>query len=412
MSEPMRRVLEFLTGKGRSWLIRSVLFFGALLLVSRGAEEIYLRHVEKNWESLVQDRSTEFLSVAAKEFSGIQRSTRRLAVEVGGNPAVQSYLSGRTRDRFALFEQISRISREQDVGIEVYDRSAKLVAWEGRSGPPLRAEVRIALGGRMTSNVVRTQSSSQLFIVTPVRQDGMITGAVLTRRTIEVTYPFSNRFINAEGLGDQLGKQLGVDVEFNFAENAELRRDGRYASAVLFGIDSSKVGVVSIMRPGRTAHLESVTGVFQAFRAGLIIALMGLLAFAAWRSTETIPSAVVRIAAITVLVWFVRYSLLWLDIPSSLPVGGLFDPSGFASKFAGGLAKSIGELTVTVIALAVNTAYGVRLLVSLRETKADLWHPPAQDRPSADIGAGYDSDLLGTPGFRRGGPECGLRFLP
>jgi two-component system nitrogen regulation sensor histidine kinase NtrY len=374
----MRRVLEFLTGKGRSWLIRSVLFFAALLLLSRGVEEIYLRYAEKNWESLEQDRSTEYLSVAAREFSGIQRSTRRLAVEVGGNPAVQSYLSGRARDRFALFEQISRISREQEVGVEVYDRFANLVAWEGRSGPPLRAEVRVALEGRMTSSVVRTQSSSQLFIVTPVRQDGMITGAVLLRRTIEVTYPFSNRFINAEGLGDQLGKQLGVNVEFNFAESGEPRRDGRYASAVLFGIDSSKVGVVSIMRPGRGAYLEGVAAIFQALQAGLIIALMGLIAFAAWRYVETIPLAVVRIAAVSVLVWLVRYSLLWLDIPSSLPVGELFEPSGFASKFGSGLAKSIGELTVTMVAVAVNTAYVVRTLVALRVSRVHLSHHPSR----------------------------------
>jgi len=374
----MRRVLEFLKGKGRSWAIRSVLFFAALILLCRGVEEIYLRYADENWDSLVQDRSAEYLSVAAKEFSGIQRLARRVAVEVGGNPAVQSYLSGRTQDRFALFEQISRVSREQDVGIEVYDRSANLVAWEGRSGPPLRAEVRVALDGRMTSNVVRTQSSSQLFIVTPVRYDGMISGVVLLRRTIEVTYPFSNRFINAEGLGDQLGKQLGVNVEFNFAENAEPRRDGRYASAVLFGIDSSKVGVVSIMRPGRTAHLEDVTGGFRAFQAGLIVALMALLALSAWRFIEGFPSAIVRIIAITVLVWLVRFALLRLDIPSSLPVGVLFEPSGFASKFGGGLAKSIGELTVTVIALAVTTAYLVRTLVSVHEANAHLWRPPAK----------------------------------
>ena len=277
---------------------------------------------------------------------------------------VASYLAGRSQDVAALFGQVAKLSKEQGVGIEVYDRDARMIAWEGRSGPVQRREVRIALDGQMTSYVSRAPIFSQLFVTTPVREEGTVIGAVLVRRTIDVDYPLNNAYINREGLADQLSRRLGVEVEFNFSPTAELRRDGRYMSTALYGIDSSRVGVVSVLRPARSAYSEGMSAKFQGAYSVVLSLLVLSLAWAAATRLKAIPSGPVRLLSLTAVIWLARFGLLWLDFPSLLFVGGIFNPAIFASKFGGGLAKSIGEMTISTIALGLNTVLLVRVLLA------------------------------------------------
>ncbi|MBM2841282.1 MAG: hypothetical protein HW412_1810, partial [Bacteroidetes bacterium] len=179
-----------------------------------------------------------------------------VATEVAQHPAVQASLLRPDLHRVEVFEFVSRIARDQQVGVEVYDNRAHLIAWEGSSEPPHSKEIQIALAGQLASFVTRSQVFSQLFVVTPVRSDGKILGAVLVRRTTELNYPLNNRLIVSTGITERLTRELGVQVEFNYSPNASLRKDGRYLSTSLIGIDSSKVGVVSVVRPSKGSYLE------------------------------------------------------------------------------------------------------------------------------------------------------------
>ena len=315
----------------------------ALLGLSRLVESIVLRHDIENFESVQQARSADYLDTAEREFSGVQRSTRRVATEVAGNAVVTGALSGADTDRVRLFETVSRMAREQDVGIEVYDRQGHQLAWDGRSGAPHRREVRIALDGQMTSYVNRTPIASQLFVAIPVRERGRITGAVIVLRTIDVNFPLNNRYIRREGLTSELTRRLGVTVEFNFAPGAEPRKDGRYASAVLYGIDSTRVGTVSIMRPPRTSLLLGADAPFRTFDSIVLLALMAVAVAFLWRLAMRLPrSPLTRFGAVVALVCAARYAVLWIDVDALAPSFSLFDPALFASQLGGGIARSIG----------------------------------------------------------------------
>ena len=119
---------------------------------------------------------------------------------------------------------VSRAADDNECGVEVYDLQAELAAWAGPSGPSVRREVRIGLDGQMTSMVARTPVASQLFVASPVRSDGKIVGAVVTRQTVELHYPLSNRFITRVGLADRLAERLGTLVEFDFSTDAQGRK--------------------------------------------------------------------------------------------------------------------------------------------------------------------------------------------
>ncbi|MFN0157587.1 MAG: ATP-binding protein [Bacteroidota bacterium] len=340
----------------RSRLFGLVFFVVLLLGLSHVVEYLVIRHVETHWETIVEDVAQRYITRAEYGFVSAQRTTRRHTTEVAQRAEVVSFLNGNLSDRSALASYVSNISREYDVGIEVFDRRGTLVVWEGRSGPSTEREVQIALDGQLTSYVNSGPIYSHLFVTTPVRQDGRIVGVVIGRQAIEVNYPLNNKFINREGLSLRLSEEFGVPVEFNFVRDAPLRKDGRYVSARLYGIDSTEVGVVSVMRPSRTSYLENTRQPFKTVNVlleALLVAVMGI--WIGYR-INNISSAVLRSIGITLLIWLVRYVLLWLDFPGSLIAINVFDPAHFASKFGGGLAKSIGEMTLTVLALLLNVS--------------------------------------------------------
>jgi two-component system, NtrC family, nitrogen regulation sensor histidine kinase NtrY len=376
MSADLRRLVSLAWEKRRSGSFWIVFVLSAVLLVSWITESLVLRHDTENFPEVINRRCADYLATAANEFGGMQRIARRTATELAQSPTVLDYLANRDTSRADLFDAVIRIAQSQDVGVEVYDREARLAAWDGHSGPPHRREVRIALDGQMISYVNRTPIASQLFVAIPVREEGAILGAVLVRQTIDVSYPLNNRFIRREGLSDQLTRRLGVNIEFNFSPNAEPKKDGRYLSSILYGIDSSAVGVVSVMKPPRTAFLEGRAASFQAFNSVVLALLLGFGALCVWRilSGPRVP-ALASVVGVTALIWLARYAMLWIDIPSSIISSGVFDPAYFASKFGGGMAKSIGEMTISAIATILTILYAGRVLLNASRQPAARYYP-------------------------------------
>ncbi len=375
MDELHSRFNSYLVYKGRSLATRIVFFISVLLLVSSLSEYLLLRYDDRNWETVVQHTATENLEKAIQAFSGIQRETRRVATEVAQNPIVLGVLTDPGFDRSEVFELAAKINREHGVGVEVYNQHAQLVAWDGSSEPSHPREIQIALAGQLASFVTRSQVFSQLFVVTPVRSQSRILGAVLIRRTTELNYPLNNRIIVNTGVAEQLSEDLGVNVEYNFSPDAALNKDGRYISAPLIGIDSSKVGTVSVERPPRSAYLERVTTTFHTVDAALWMVLIGILSLWAGARLAHIESVLVRALAVTVLIWTVRYVLVWFDLPSAVFQIGIFDPKLFASKFGNGLAKSVGELFLTSVALFANTVVVGRYALTRNRVGSPSWYP-------------------------------------
>ncbi|HCV43646.1 MAG TPA: hypothetical protein DGH68_09195 [Bacteroidetes bacterium] len=349
--------------KGRSHTTRIVFFASALLVLSFLAEFMFARYVENNWEKVAEQRSRDHLQQAVRAFSDVQREVRRVGTETAQHPTVRAVLSDPSRDRRELFELVSRFASEHDVGIEVYTAQARLVCWHGSSEPSHQREIEVALGGKLVSFVTRSQVFTQLFVATPVWSRGKILGVVLVRRTVDLNYPLNNRVVMNTGLAEQLTRDLGVQVVYDFSPDASASKDGRYSSAELIGIDSSKVGVVSVAHLARNAYLESVGGSFHILNVILWLVLIGFACTVLGIRIATIRSVLVRGVAATVLIWFVRFVLVWFDLPSSILQTGVFDPGFFASTFGNGLAKSVGEMFLTTCALFVNTAIVGRFVV-------------------------------------------------
>ncbi len=324
------------------------------LLLAHLIEWIHTSRLDSGWPAVLDEAGREQLSAAVRAFGDEQRLARRLAVEVGQQSEVRQYLDGSTTDRRPLFAATTRAARTAGAGIELYDHQGELVAWAGPGGSSGRREVLIALAGQMTSFVSRSAVSSQLFLAIPVRHDARVVGAVVVRQTIEMASPLRNRFLGRSGLAEGLTEDLGIPVRFVFPPDTVLAADTVWNTAPLYGIDSSRVGTVQVWRTSRADLAERLASRYDDIHRGLEALLLILVALGLLGLLRRAPAGLIRAGAITVLLWLLRYTLLWLDVPGRFFSGGIFDPMLYASTFGGGLARSIGDLTLSAVTAAAN----------------------------------------------------------
>ena len=362
----------------RARILPAVAVAAALLIflgISRAVHFELVSSYETRWDRVSEEQCKANLSLAIARFSQEQRSLKRLVVDLSSSPEVQAFFLNKESDRTPLFDRLSRLSREEGVGIDVYDGRGELVAWEGPGGPVTPEDLSRALGGHLFTYVVRTPVSSVLMIGVPLRSADTVRGVGVIRRTIDSSAPLNNPLLRQEAVDEKLSRELGTTVEFSFAGEGETVNDARYFSGPMYGLDSTFLGTVSVLRPVRVMFFESLANVFQKIDAGLLVLLLLFAGFAAARPLGSLRSLPLRAVLITLLIWCIRFALLWLDFPSGYLSGGALDPGIFASKFGFGLAKSIGELTITTAALSLNVALLLRL--RLRQPPS----PPSVGRP-------------------------------
>ncbi len=331
-----------------------------LLVIAQGVEWVQRRQLDRNWDSMRDKTAQEHLATAVRAFGDEQRIARRLAVDVGQQNDVLRYLSGETTDRRPVFAVATSAAQASRAGIELYDLQGELVAWAGQGGSSGRRDVFIALAGQMTSFVSRSAVSSQLFLAVPVRHEGRVLGAVVVRQTLEVASPLRNRFLGRGGLADRLSADLGVPVHFIFPPETFAEPDSLWHAAPLYGIDSARVGSARVWRSTYAELTEQLTERYDDIHSTLAALLLVSLVVLLLRTAFTRLTGFARVLVLTALLWILRYGLLWLDIPGRLFPEGIFDPVLYASVFAGGLAKSIGDLTISVVTLAANLLLLVR----------------------------------------------------
>jgi two-component system, NtrC family, nitrogen regulation sensor histidine kinase NtrY len=332
-----------------------------LLGISQIVRIVWIDHLQGGWEAIQERRAQEDAAIAVREFAELQNAAERVSLGVAQHQDVREYLGGMRNERRALFAAVMEAADANGCGVEVYDAEGELVSWAGPGGPPAIIQVRSALLGHTLSAVVRTAVTSQLVVVSPVRSTTRVIGVAIARQTVEVDYPLSNRFMAYVGLADRLTSRLGTVVEFDFSENAAARKDGRWLCAPLASIDGKPIGMVSLMRPSRLAAIENLQTAFASFDISLVIIFCGLTLFPValwfWKRRGTWGGAVGLVSCM----WLTRYLLLWLGFPDRFISGSVFNPTLFASEFGGGLAQSIGDLFLTVVAFVFSLAALTRI---------------------------------------------------
>jgi two-component system nitrogen regulation sensor histidine kinase NtrY len=350
---------------------RRLLLFVLFLALIGGSYlfQFALQRVEDAaWDRVRDNEMEQRFETAARIFRGIQRDARRVAIEVSQRSSVRELLAGTSRDRAGVFEDLADLATAEEVGLELYDRTGVLRAWSGESGPDLPRQVSLALEGRMVSAVVPTSIAEQLYVGVPVREHGLLVGAVLLRRTIEIEYPLDNTFVRSTSLSELLPEPMAQSVHYEFVIGRERPAPGAVASRLLYGIDSSIVGRVLVDPPSAAEYHQERARTIGLWRSLLVLLTLGTILLSGVRFFAAHHSTLLRFVGLSSILWLARFSLLILDLPSGVVSSGIFDPAAFASTFGGGLARSLGEMSITVAAFALQAWLLARYVMTVART--------------------------------------------
>ncbi|MDH4070172.1 MAG: hypothetical protein OEV30_07085, partial [Ignavibacteria bacterium] len=346
-----------------------VFFVSGILVLSYLVRSLTSSHYRENWDELAATEARNLLNEASGRFIALQRDTRRIATDLAGNSVIVSYLEGRTIKLSPLFREVDDESRKYNAGIEVFDRQAQLIAWSGTSGPLSERDINLALEGKLSSYIIPSPLYSQLLVTTPVRTNGAVTGAVVIRKIIDSHFPLNNRYVESDGLSESIRRELGVPVRFEFSRPGGSDSMAGYLSTPLIGIDSTRIGTISVPAPSLSSTLTGIETGFSYLHAILQITLLLFVVLILTKAIGSIRHVLLKSIVVTALIWCLRYLLLWLEIPSGFLDGQVFDPAFYATTFGSGLAKSIGELTLTSVALLINTLLVTRFIVGNRTAR-------------------------------------------
>jgi signal transduction histidine kinase len=336
--------------------------FAAVGLVELVAYAI-TQYADGHWEEISEARTREIVDGVVGVFDEVQRGTYDFARRVAENATLDSLVERENSNRIHIFSLLDQLKTNQTHSLELYDSKLSLLAWSGQQTEVDSLDVQNALIDGPLSLVSQSALYTILTVLVPIKSTtGKVLGVVAASRRVEVNYPLNNRFLSSSGLQKELSGRYGTAVGFEFGEDAEPSKDGRVASQRFVGIDGRKLGMVYIDRPSR----DSYTQEYERFRGGirscLIAVIPIIILFGVWPSVRRIRSAA-QFLVFLMFLWGARYLWLVVGFPALLFPEGVFDPAHFASPFAFGATKSIGEVLISSLFLFATTAFALAVLV-------------------------------------------------
>jgi two-component system nitrogen regulation sensor histidine kinase NtrY len=370
MAPILKHLWSNYTLRTRRYLV--IVFF---VFVTIGLVELiayFLAHrIDTHWTEISESRTHEIVNGAVGAFSNVQRLTHDLARTVAQNVELISLVKKENPNRTEVFSLINQLNTNQHYSLELYDSKLSLLAWGGQQAESDSMDVRKALTGIPLSSISQSALYTILNVLVPIVSDsGKILGVVVASRPVEVNYPLSNRFLTSSSLQKALSERFGTAVRLEFGESVELSRDAQVASGELLSTDGRKLGMVYIDRPSRDSYAQGYEQTFDAAIGTLVATVPIILFFGVWPNVRRF-GAVAQFLIFFLFAWVTRYLWLAVGFPSLLFSGGLFDPAYFASPFAFGATRSIGEVLISSLFVFATTTFGLALLV--RHLSAIEW---------------------------------------
>jgi two-component system, NtrC family, nitrogen regulation sensor histidine kinase NtrY len=395
------------------WRRQRPYFVAGLLLIIAFASTWQLRRsavqtvrsAESEWQS---QTAGEALEAVDSDFGRIQRRLERQARALATDSLLPNVLrtGAASRERPSrLLQRVKSVRLDDRSGIEVYDASASLLAWNGTS-MPLATLQNGPLPSAPTSAIVADRDVRQGLVVWwPVERDGTLLGAVRAVRILRFQPPVQNRYIQGYDIESEWRQATGEFVEVVFGRQAseaadaaadpgEERRvsssDVSLTSLTLTGIHGEPLAEVTVRSPSGDQLVATQAKPYDDLLAFWGSLLGGWLVAGLWLYyLRAVPSRNPRATAdwfgpaaarfgLLMLAWIgLRYGLVVLDVPSrwvpaSSNLASLFDPTHLASTLGWGALQSTGDLLVTALFALGSAAIFLHLASRIRPQVATV----------------------------------------
>lgn len=319
-----------------------------------GARRFYVGYIESNWGTVAERDAGARASELRDAFEKYQRGAERSTARVASLPEIEAqFRSYSASSREQLFELLNARAPRSMV-LEAFDTAYRSLAWSGGRGPGVPDS---QFRAQASAFITQGPLYSQLIIVVPVIIEGRTAGYIAGKRLFDVNFPISNRFINKDIFTTTFSARSNLTVEFDCSQDAKPRDGTQFLSVPLRSIDGQMVGYAYCDRPTLPFYLEQVRDLSERVIGVLAVLILAFAAIALeWYLRSLHWNGFRKLIVRSGILWILRYSLVWLNFPAIIFGAEYFSPDYFASPFGFGIAKSLGDLLITSIVLALNVA--------------------------------------------------------
>ncbi len=316
----------------------------------------YQEYIDQNWDSYINKKIEKTIQEIQDYFNIQQSELVHFYEEL--SPSVISHLrkSRIEQSKFQQeFVQITTSKERNGISFHIYDNNFHPLAW---SNYRLSKSPDFMFDEEHSFQIIKTNFKTYLALIHKIYIDSALYYFVLSK-TIESNYLINNEFIQNTSLEDFFYDRYDFKIKIIWdtlyfslkPEALEIKFPTFYP--ITF-INKRTSFYVYIITPEKEIYLKELSGSFGKFQKIVFLFVITVIIYSLYRDLRSVETRFLQALAFTLIIWFYRAILLFLDFPAFLINGEITNPSIYASRFLGGLVKSPLELFLTSTALSIN----------------------------------------------------------
>jgi signal transduction histidine kinase len=335
------------------------LFLVFILLFVYGVRFYFSKSIVEDWSGISGEKKTEIHAECLNLFYGYQNQVSQFSYRLQLNKKLSSAISQQnTRKAFDALYETEGIS---DFNVEVYNTRLELLLFNGRQIYPDVSEMKRALNGERFSAAKESGIYTYLMVFDPVKSEsGSIDGVMVSSVIIDINRDVQTRFFGKSGIRSEIFDKFHIEVLFSFDSLSNFMSGidtsgNEYSVANLKNVNGKIFGRLYIPNLDQSSYLLNVIGKFNGVIGFVIFILNVLLIYWALIASMRAKYYSFRIIVAIAVLLLSRFMWLGMGFPGELfsELGSeIFSPIHYASGIGFGMAKSLGELSVTSLMLS------------------------------------------------------------
>lgn len=366
------------TSKAKIFGILSLLLLFIILFVL-GVRYYFERSITDNWERISSEKKLEINKECSSYFYNYQNNLSLFSYSLIKDKKLTAALL--TLNTKKSYEALYDLDLLNNINIEFYNSRLELLLYSGRQINPDVTDLKRAINGERFSVVKETGLYTFIEVYEPLRnENGKPEGVLVTSGILDVNPNVKTAFFSGSGISKEIFDKFHLNIQFDFSLNANsvLKPDttfGKLNVINLKGIDDKIIGKMYIPELDQSSYLLSVIGKFSNILGFLVFVLNLVLMFWLINTIKKSDSYAVKILSVSFSLIVSRYIWLYTGFPGelfNLLGSDLFSPVHYASGIGFGMAKSLGELSVSALVFTFISVFIVFNTIRYYKTEEDF----------------------------------------
>lgn len=343
------------------FLIGAIIFLAFWLLVLKLTYHFITVRIIDDWDEIYTKETQQQTLLIQSSFQKLTERLSSLTKSISNNLDVKKSLEDAGVQK--LFQIVLKTETDETFSAEVYNKWFNLVAYKGNS---LEAEYTLflkSMAGK-ESLVFRDVGFGQyMLLYTPIRDQrdsSVIVGVSVTGILLDSKYLREKNLFTGNCFAKELETALGTSVEIL---SSQKRIDSsRYERPQIVSCQDKNghiIGYVLLSSYTQKVHMDSVEAFFARSNATVVLLGSLLLLYFFFNFAFLWHNIGLRLLTFGVALVLIRYLWLFFEIPAIFLDSGIFSAVYFASPIGGGIAKSLGELMITLCFVLLFSLYCV-----------------------------------------------------